>query len=122
MQPEKRDVSYLWDMLEAAREAAEFTSGLTYAGYLENRMVQLAVERSIEIIGEAANRVSPGFREEHPEIPWRKVIAQRNVLVHEYAGIEPALVWEVVHEHLPKLVEQLRVLIPPEPHDPTPEE
>jgi uncharacterized protein with HEPN domain len=115
MRPEQRDASYLWDMLEGARRAGDFTRGVTFEGYLENRMLQLAVERSIEIIGEAANRVSPGFQEAHPEIPWRKIVAQRNVLVHEYGDIEPALLWTLVQEHLPRLVEQLEVLVPEPP-------
>ncbi len=70
---ENRDAGYLWDMLEAAREVLGFTRGMTFEAYRENRMLQLAVERSLQILGEAANRVSVGLREAHPEIPWRKL-------------------------------------------------
>lgn len=115
MQPDQRDAAYLWDMLEAARRAVEFTRGVTLAHYLENRMLQYAVERAIEIVGEAANRVSPGFREAHPEIPWRKIVAQRNVLVHEYGDIEPNLIWDLIQTYLPTLIQQLEALVPSAP-------
>lgn len=115
MQPEQRDAAYLWDMLEAAREALSFTRGITREAYLESPLLQRAVERTIEIIGEAANRISPALREAHPEIPWRKIVAQRNVLVHEYGEIEQGLLWDLVCERVPVLVQQLEAIIPPEP-------
>ena len=117
MQHEPRDVSYLWDMLQASRDALDFTRGVTLDSFLQDRKLQRAVERAVEIIGEAS-RVSPELREEHPEIPWRKIIAQRNVLAHEYGDVEPALVWDLVTDHLPKLVEQVEPLLPPPPADP----
>jgi uncharacterized protein with HEPN domain len=113
MQPEPRDLSYLWDMMEAAREALEFTSGATLESYLQDRKLQRAVERAVEIVGEAASRVSQDLRDAQPEIPWRQIVAQRNVLAHEYGDVEPMLVWAVVTDHLPRLVEQLEPLLPP---------
>lgn len=90
MQPEDKDSAYLWYMLDAARTVAQFTSGLTIEKYLKDRKLQLAIERLLEIIGEAANRVSADFQQGHPEIPWRKIVGQRNVISHEY-GILPCL-------------------------------
>ena len=78
-------------------------------------MLRGAVERHIEIIGEAANRVSRGFRAAHPEIPWRQIIAQRNVLTHEYGDIDDALIWRVVTTRIPELMSQLERLMPPLP-------
>lgn len=115
MRPDQRDAAYLWDMLEGAREAVAFAQGLTLAEYSSNRMVKLAVERAIQIVGEAANRVSPAFRDAHPEIPWRKIVAQRHVLVHEYGDIEDVLVWDLLQHHLHFLADQLEKLIPPPP-------
>ena len=117
MRPEPRDISYLWDMMQASREALDFTSNVTLDAYLQDRKLQRAVERAIEIIGEAAARMSADFREAHPEIPWRKIIAQRNVLAHEYGDIENALVWDLVADHLPRLVEQITPLLPPPPEE-----
>jgi uncharacterized protein with HEPN domain len=117
MRPEERDVSYLWDMLDSARRALEFTRGSSLADYADNAMLHLAVERAIQIIGEAANRVSPAFQQAHPEIPWRRIVAQRNVLVHEYGDVEHSLIWDLVQQYLPSLVEHLEPLIPPPPQD-----
>lgn len=119
MRPDQRDAAHLWDMLDAAREAVRFAHGLTLAEYSENRMVKLAVERAVQIIGEAANRVNVQFRETHPEISWRKIVAQRNVLVHEYGDVEDALIWDLVQEHLPELIRHLEPLIPPQPTEPS---
>ena len=115
MRPDQRDAAYLWDMLEGAREAMAFARGLTLAEYSANRMVKLAVERAIQIVGEAANRVGPAFRDAHPEIPWRKIVAQRHVLVPEYGDVEDALVWDLLQHHLPVLAEALERLVPPPP-------
>jgi uncharacterized protein with HEPN domain len=115
MQPDTRDAAYLWDMRQAALEVLGFTEGATFAEYVGNRMLKLAVERGLEIVGEAARRVSIDFREAHPQIPWRQIVAQRNVLIHEYGEIEEVLVWEVIQQQLPPLVEQLESLIPQPP-------
>jgi uncharacterized protein with HEPN domain len=66
---EARDAAYLWDMLEAARSIQQFTAGVSSDEYLKNRVLQLAVERQLEVIGEAARNVSDAFRQAHPEIP-----------------------------------------------------
>ena len=88
MQPEDRDAAYLWDMLDAARIIEEFTTDVRFDQYVGDRKLQLAVERALEIIGEAARRVSENFKSDHPEIPWHGIIAQRNVLAHEYGEIK----------------------------------
>ncbi|HVR98022.1 MAG TPA: HepT-like ribonuclease domain-containing protein [Thermoanaerobaculia bacterium] len=104
-------------MLQATEEILAFTREVTLEGYLQNRMLQLAVERALQIVGEAANRMSPGFCADHPEIPWRKIVDQRNVVVHEYGEIEHSLIWDLVEVHLPRLKEQLAALVPPVPDD-----
>lgn len=111
MPPEARDRDHLEDMLRHAREALSFTAGKTYEDYLGSRLLQLAVERAIEILGEAARRVSPAFRETHPVIPWAKILSQRNVLAHEYGEVDPALIWGLLRKHLPELVESLEQIL-----------
>ncbi len=81
-------------------------------------MRQRAVERAVEIIGEAAWQVSDDFRRAHPEIPWRPIIAQRHVLAHEYGEIVQERIWRVAMTHVPALITQLEPLIPPLPPDP----
>jgi len=113
--PDRGDAGYLWDMLDAARQALSLTAGYALPRYLENRTLQLAIERLVEIIGEAARRVSPGFQQAHSEIPWRRIIAQRHVLAHEYGEIRQERMWQLVAESLPELARQLEPLLPPPP-------
>ena len=111
MQPDQRDAAYLWDMLDAARTVEQLVSGLDFAQYSNDRRTQLAVERSLEIIGEAAGRVSASFRNAHPEIPWRQVIGQRNVLIHEYGEVKQERIWKTVRENVPQLIESLKEFV-----------
>ncbi|HQO34922.1 MAG TPA: DUF86 domain-containing protein, partial [bacterium] len=87
MQLDNKDMARLWDMLDAAKAATQFTQGLKYAEFLANRMIRNAVERNLEIIGEAARCVSRDVRTDLPDIPWSSMIALRNVLAHEYGDI-----------------------------------
>ncbi len=117
MPPEKDDAAYLWDMLDAAKMLLSITAGVDRGAYLTNRTVQLASERCIEIIGEAARFVSDGFRAAHAEIPWSKIVAQRHILAHHYGAIEHERLWRVIETHIPELVDQLTPLIPALPDD-----
>lgn len=115
MQPEDRDAALLWDMLTHAREAESFVRGRRYEEYLKDLMLRRAVERSVQIVGEAAAKVSPSFRDAHPDIPWRPITAQRHILVHEYDVIHDDKIWRVATVYIPLLVEQLQGLVPPDP-------
>jgi len=111
MQPDQRDAAHLWDMLDAARTAELLISDQDFAQYSNDRRTQLAVERSLEIIGEAAGRVSTSFRDAHPEIAWRQIIGQRNVLIHEYGEIKQERIWKAVRENVPQLIELLKQFV-----------
>ncbi|AFZ19263.1 HepT-like ribonuclease domain-containing protein [Allocoleopsis franciscana] len=115
MPPNNREAGYLWDMLQAARRLQEFTTGVSYQAYLDSVLLQSAVERQLEILGEAARRMSEAFRQEHPEIPWSSIIGQRNVIAHQYDDIDLEQLWSVVTSSIPKLTAQLEALIPPLP-------
>jgi uncharacterized protein with HEPN domain len=118
MPASERDAAYLLDMVEAAEEVRTYVQGKTLADYEAEPMLRAAVERKIEIIGEAARRVSEKLKREHPEIPWRQIIAQRNVIAHEYDVIRNAELWEAATVHIPRLVAALGPLIPPAPYAP----
>jgi uncharacterized protein with HEPN domain len=102
-------------MLEASEKIQHFLKHKTLDDFLRDDMLRAAVERNLGIIGEAARRISEELKQEHPEIPWRKIIAQRNVLIHEYDDIDYKEIWEVATLHLPRLIDQIRPLIPPLP-------
>ena len=121
MKPEERDAGLLWDMLRHSREVTSFVTGQNYETYLKDLLLRRAVERSVQIIGEAAARVSREFRENHPEVPWRPITAQRHILVHEYGEIHDDKIWRVATEYVPALIELLEPLLPPLPPDPEPE-
>jgi len=110
MQPDAKDMARLWDMLDAARTAIEFTKGQYFEDFLKDRKTRHAVERSLEIIGEAARRVSTQTREGLPDIPWRSMIGLRNVLAHEYGDIRYEILWAIVQEKLGPLIRQLETM------------
>jgi len=117
MAAEKQDEAYLWDMQDSASAVIEFVTGKTSEQYLSDRMLRSAVERQIEIIGEAARHVSRAFQEAHPEIPWRLIAGQRHVLAHDYGEIKHDRVWRVATIHVPELIALLAPLIPATPPD-----
>ncbi|ALP53315.1 hypothetical protein Tel_09195 [Candidatus Tenderia electrophaga] len=113
MQPEERDAAYLWDMLQAAKEVASMLDNRDLPAFLNDRVLVRAIERGIEIIGEAARRVSASFMDSHPEIPWRQIIGQRNILAHEYGQIDHELLYKTVVDDVPELIVLLENLLPP---------
>jgi uncharacterized protein with HEPN domain len=111
MQPDEKDASYLLDMLEHARGVVQSLQGRDFEDYQQDENLRLAIERRIEIIGEAARRISPEFQQAHPEIPWRKIIAQRHVLAHDYGEIQDDILWSVGTMNLPELIPLLEVFV-----------
>ena len=115
MQADDPDAALLWDMVDAARAVQRFVAGRTFDEYLADEILQAAVERKIEIVGEAARRVSTDFQKAHAEIPWSKIMAQRHVLAHDYGRILHDRIWRVATVHIAELVTLLAPLIPPPP-------
>jgi uncharacterized protein with HEPN domain len=95
MMPSERNAAYLWDMLTAASLIVDFIQGETYESFMRDKKLQSAVERQLEILGEAARYISTEFRQAHPEIPWRSIVGLRNILVHEYGEVKIDRVWLV---------------------------
>jgi uncharacterized protein with HEPN domain len=110
MRPEERDAAHLWDMLQTARDAAGIVSGVTRESFRRDRMRMLALERSMELIGEAARRVSEAFRKEHPELPWKEMIGLRNILAHDYGRIDHDRLYATAVKEIPPLVAELEKL------------
>lgn len=111
MRPEERDLAYLWDMRQAAREIAAFMQSVTYAHFEQDKILRYAVERQLIVIGEAAAHVSGGYQDQHPEIPWIQIIGQRNILAHEYGEILVERIWLTATRSLPELLKHLESLV-----------
>ena len=105
-------------MLDAAREAVSFARGRTRDDLDKDRQLVLAMVKDIEIVGEAATRVSEPTRRHLPELPWERIVGMRNRLVHAYFDINLDIVWKTIGEDLPELISLLEPAIPPESSSP----
>lgn len=107
MTPLDRDAAHLWDMLDAARQVAEFSTGLGLDQLLADARTRFAIERALEIVGAAARRVSAETVAQHPEIPWKGIIGFRNVLAHEYGAIDYRRLYTVIADGVPAFIAAL---------------
>lgn len=101
------DEKRIHHMLAAAREILDFTGGITEKEFLEKRLIQRAVEKDLEIIGEAANKVSENTKDDLSNLPWDEMIGMRNVLTHVYFDVDLQVVWKTIKEDLPPLIRKL---------------
>ena len=100
---------YIQDILQACEDIQNFTQGMNSVDDLQNdRRTFLAVIHSMQIIGEAAGQMPKSFREKRPEIPWREIIGLRNVIAHEYFGLDYEIIWDVIRTQIPVFAEQMR--------------
>lgn len=103
-----RDQSYLEDMLSHALDAIEMLGEADVEAVASDKMRRYAVTRAVEIVGEAASKISQEKRAALPAVPWRSAIGMRNVLVHGYAGLDLTILVDTVRNHFPLLVDVLR--------------
>jgi uncharacterized protein with HEPN domain len=116
----REPAAFLWDVNTAGRRIREFVEGLDQEAFLSNQLVQSAVERQFEIIGEALNqlsKVAPGISAKIPQAP--RIIAFRNILIHGYAVLDQGIIWRVIEEQLPLLEAAVQGILKSEPPPPT---
>lgn len=106
-----RDLSYLDDILNSAKNAIAYLSKVNFNEFIKNEILQDAVIRRIEIIGEASSRVSESYQNKYIELPWREMKGMRNLLIHEYDAIDLEEVWITVKNELPNLVQQIQIIL-----------
>jgi uncharacterized protein with HEPN domain len=99
-----RDKESILDIIDSARKIFAYTEGITFAEFLRDEQKQDAVLRRILVIGEATKRLSPEFRQQIPEIPWRDIAGIRDVIVHDYNRIDIEAIWDVVQNDLSYLM------------------
>jgi uncharacterized protein with HEPN domain len=107
----RRDDERLTDIVEAAEAVGRYVAGTTFIGLLRDEMLQDAVLRRFTIIGEAANNLSPPFRQAYPTVSWSGAASFRHFVVHEYFRIDWEIVWETATVHLPVLVMQVQDIL-----------
>ena len=101
----------LWQMLAYAREAVSISQNKSRSDLDENRLLNLALARLLEILGEAANRVPRDIQEQYTDLPWMQMIGLRNRLIHGYDTIDFDILWVIVQEDLPDLIDKLEMIL-----------
>ena len=109
-----RDSVYLLDIVSSAQIIWSYLEGVVLDEFLRDTKLQDSVIRRLEIIGEAAGRVSAQFREKHPEIPWSEMRGMRNLMIQHYDDVDLHIVWNTAQDNIPQLLELLDPLVPPE--------
>jgi uncharacterized protein with HEPN domain len=94
---------YLEDILTALSDVEEFTRGMDFEAFSDDRKTIFAVIRCLEIVGEATKRIPMSFRVKYSDVPWSKMAGMRDVLIHDYMGVDLKVVWKVVQVRLPVL-------------------
>ena len=108
---QKDDLVYTGHMLDTARRALRLASGKNKADFDCEEALPLALAHLVQVIGEAARQVSPGFRAKHPEIPWPAIVGMRHRVVHDYMHVDLDIVWDVVTRELTPLIVQLEQIV-----------
>ena len=104
----KKDVYvFIEHILESISLIETYVGGISKEGFLASTQTQDAVMRRLEIMGEAVRNLPPEFRDKHPEVPWRQIAGMRDVLIHQYFGVDLELTWTVVKRDLPELKQKL---------------
>lgn len=104
----RHDLLYLNDMIEACEKLVTCIERLDRAEFEADWIRYDAVLRNLEILGEAAKCVSESVRQQHTSIPWRKIAAMRDIVIHHYFGLDRDTIWDTVKNRVPSLLEELR--------------
>ena len=110
----RSSTALLTDMLDHAREAVTFVKGKSRADLDSDRLLNLALVRLLEIIGEAANQIPKPDHGLYPEIPWPQIISLRNRLIHGYRSVDLDILWQIILVDLPPLIANLEAILTPE--------
>jgi uncharacterized protein with HEPN domain len=110
-----RDDAHVLDILEAARRATSFVSGMSDTEFLNDIKTQSAVLHQLTVLGEAVRRVSEDFRQANVGVPWKEMAGLRSRIVHDYDEVDLDEIWNILHKDLPTLIPQLEAIAKTEP-------
>lgn len=109
--PERPQLLYCQDILESGSAIQSYVQGMTFDAFIQDRMRYSAVIREFEIIGEAVGKLSAELKDGYPEIPWQDIKDFRNLLAHEYFGVDLEIVWNTIHNDLPMLMDAVQRIV-----------
>ena len=101
---------YISDMIGFAEKVLDYSDGMSLESFVNSGLNYDAVLRNLELIGEAATHIPEDVRSMHSDLPWRMIVATRNRLIHGYLGIDNDIVWSIIKDEIPRLLESLKVI------------
>lgn len=102
---------FLDDIRESGAKVLRYTAGMTFEQFVQDEKVFDAVVRNLGIIGEATKHVPNEIRDHYPQIAWQKISGLRDIVVHEYFGIDEEILWDIIQNHVPELLEQVAQIL-----------
>jgi len=104
-------LEFIYDVLESIKRIEEYTENITFKELMRNIIIQDAVVRNIEVIGEAIKNIPSSFKKKHKDIEWKKIAGMRDKIINFYFGISWEVVWKTIKENLPLLKEKIEKII-----------
>ena len=108
---QKNDRVYIQHMIDNSNKAINFIKDINRKDFDNDEKLRLALTHLLQIIGEAARRISPEFRSNHPQIPWKEIVGMRSKVVHDYLNVDEDIVWQTIKNDLPPLVLELEKML-----------
>lgn len=106
----KDDLAYIDHIVECIRKINQYSKGLSLKDFKSNELVQDAIIRNIEIIGEASKKISKDTKQTYYKIPWKEIAGMRDKLIHDYLGVDVDVVWKTIHDDIPILEKLIKAI------------